>query len=127
MYRIIEEECTGCSACMNVCPSNAIYMVDDKACIDESRCNGCGYCVKVCPENAIHEKEPVFANQVPFSQTTQNVTASRSSSVEYHPFITLIHSIFEDVLDRPFGGVKTGSGGLGCTRRGRRGRCGRRK
>ena len=125
MYWIKEEECTGCGACMNVCPSNAIYMVDDKACIDENRCNGCGTCVKVCPKNAIHEKEPVFANQVPISQTTQNVTAPRSSPVEYHPFITLINSIFEDFLDIPFGGIENGSRGLGFTRRGRRGRSGR--
>lgn len=51
---LVESQCTGCGACMNVCPKKAIKMkaregyfmfpeVDDEACIN------CGLCKDVCP------------------------------------------------------------------------------
>ena len=56
MDNIVEiNKCTGCHACYNACPQNAITMVeDDKAGfkyykIDQSKCVDCGLCKKVCP------------------------------------------------------------------------------
>lgn len=45
--------CTGCGQCVNVCPVNAISIIDKKAHIDEARCNGCKACISVCPKSAI--------------------------------------------------------------------------
>jgi Fe-S-cluster-containing hydrogenase component 2 len=45
--------CTGCGACVEVCPVGAIALIDDKACIDEETCTGCEACVDACPEDAI--------------------------------------------------------------------------
>ncbi len=45
--------CTDCGACVEVCPVEAITLVDGKARIDEELCTGCGACVDACPEGAI--------------------------------------------------------------------------
>lgn len=45
--------CTGCGQCIDVCPVDAISIVNRKAIIDESRCNGCHACVSACPKSAI--------------------------------------------------------------------------
>lgn len=48
------KECTGCSACMSICPQNAIRMVSDSEgflipVINPDLCTQCGLCVKTCP------------------------------------------------------------------------------
>ena len=47
-------KCTGCSACVNVCPKSAIDFCDDRAgyrypVVDETKCVNCSLCEKVCP------------------------------------------------------------------------------
>ena len=45
--------CTGCGACVEVCPVGAMALVDGKARVDEEACIGCEACVDACPEGAI--------------------------------------------------------------------------
>ena len=54
MTKIDVNECTGCGACADACPQNAIN-VDDKAVIDKSLCVDCGACIDECPADAISE------------------------------------------------------------------------
>ena len=51
--KISEEICTGCSHCMNVCPTEAIRVRNGKAILYENRCVDCGECFKACPVRAI--------------------------------------------------------------------------
>ncbi len=51
--KVNEEKCTGCEACVEECPSEAISMAGDKAVIDVDACVDCGACVDVCPVEAI--------------------------------------------------------------------------
>ena len=49
------EECTGCGACKNICPVNAISMQYDeygfyKPAVDMEKCIKCGKCEKTCPK-----------------------------------------------------------------------------
>ncbi len=48
-----KEKCTGCEACIESCPLEAISMQDGLAVIDPDTCGDCGACVDVCPTEAI--------------------------------------------------------------------------
>lgn len=52
--QVAHEQCTGCGACYNKCPVNAISMKEDRKgflapVIDSSLCTNCGLCAKHCP------------------------------------------------------------------------------
>ncbi|MCD6461831.1 MAG: 4Fe-4S binding protein [Thermoplasmata archaeon] len=52
-----EEQCIGCAACVDVCPVEAIKMLDTgKARVDPDTCIECGACVSTCPQGAIEMK-----------------------------------------------------------------------
>jgi ferredoxin len=46
------EQCSACSRCETVCPTDAIR-IDQTAVIDQAKCTGCGQCVAECPQGAI--------------------------------------------------------------------------
>jgi len=48
------DDCTGCQECMEVCPYNAIEIINGDAVIDPSLCHFCYRCVEECPEGAIY-------------------------------------------------------------------------
>jgi electron transfer flavoprotein alpha subunit len=50
---VLAEQCTGCEACVPVCPYGAIAMKEDVAGIDLHKCTLCGACVDACPVDAI--------------------------------------------------------------------------
>ena len=47
-----QEECIKCGICADVCPEEAITMMDITV-IDNQKCTGCGACVEACPDQAI--------------------------------------------------------------------------
>ena len=58
-----KSKCSGCSACMNICPVMAIEMEEDTEGfiypeVDSDKCIGCGKCDKVCPYNDEYHKCP---------------------------------------------------------------------
>jgi len=48
------ERCTGCGACVDVCPVGAIALTNGTASVADETCTGCGACLEVCPQDAIH-------------------------------------------------------------------------
>jgi len=57
-------ECTGCGACVAVCPVSCISFRDDtegfwQPCLNVKECTGCGRCSTVCP--VVHSAASVFA------------------------------------------------------------------
>lgn len=61
MLKIDPDRCTGCGACVDVCPHGAISIRGNIAVIDQKLCRQCENCVAICPANAISVVEPVYA------------------------------------------------------------------
>ena len=60
--RLIRKMCTGCSACMAVCPVNAVSLKPDawgyyRSFVDRDKCVNCGKCVSVCPAIRLPENK----------------------------------------------------------------------
>ena len=49
---------TGCSRCLDICPTGAILPDGDHVAIDPGVCAGCGACSAVCPSGAISYDDP---------------------------------------------------------------------
>lgn len=45
--------CLGCGTCMDVCPFDAIDMVDGLAVVNKDKCTACMKCIEVCPKKII--------------------------------------------------------------------------
>lgn len=57
IYSILEEVCTGCGACMRVCPSGAITGEKKKPHrINDDLCIKCGACFDVCKFNSVNRE-----------------------------------------------------------------------
>lgn len=54
----VSNQCKGCVAhpCREVCPRNAIRMINGKSYIDQDKCIKCGKCKQACPYDAISHK-----------------------------------------------------------------------
>lgn len=65
---VIEEACSGCKICNDMCPYNAIIFDEEKevSTINAALCQGCGTCIAACPAGAIIGTG--FSNEQVFSQ-----------------------------------------------------------
>ena len=78
-----KNECCGCSACVNVCPKQAIHMeYDEKGylypIISEDLCIDCKLCEKVCPLKA--EKEETLFEKKAYGVKNKDDAERRNSS-----------------------------------------------
>ena len=59
-YVTEKNKCTGCMACLNICPNNAIEIITSKdgfkyPKINKEKCINCNICRKVCPSNKLYK------------------------------------------------------------------------
>jgi len=47
------DRCKTCGQCEEVCPDNAVHVIDEVYAIDYDFCKGCGLCAYECPAQAI--------------------------------------------------------------------------
>ncbi|MFP3950919.1 MAG: FAD-binding protein [Candidatus Bathyarchaeia archaeon] len=115
----ITDACTGCGVCVDVCPFNAIEIIDEKAFMGET-CQACGVCVDACPEGAIIMREAEIED---LSQYRGVVVFAEHHRGELHPVAyELLGKGRElaDTLEDPLYAVLIGSGldeaaeGLSC-------------
>jgi ferredoxin len=71
-------ECIGCGACADICPVDAVKMVEDKPQVDPDWCIGCGVCAVQCPAGVISISRRL-ENQAPqdFAQLHQQIKKER--------------------------------------------------
>ena len=51
--KVDNSKCTGCGACIEICPVNAVKLENKKAIVDKGECAECGVCINECPNEAI--------------------------------------------------------------------------
>ena len=75
------DECIGCGACAEICPVDAVIMVNDHPQVDQNWCIGCGVCAVSCPADVISIKRRL-ENQAPesFSALHQQIKQEKSLS-----------------------------------------------
>lgn len=56
--QVEQELCQGCAACIDVCPTGALQMIDNTAHIDPDMCTECYACLDACPAGAIVSNSP---------------------------------------------------------------------
>jgi ferredoxin len=58
--RVVEDQCTGCEACIDRCYFDAMAMNDGVCIVDTNKCYGCGLCISSCDSEALSmvRKEP---------------------------------------------------------------------
>ena len=66
-----KSKCCGCSACVNICPNNAISMdIDDDGfkypIVDVGKCINCGLCEKACPYNNEYIKKNIYDKSIAY-------------------------------------------------------------
>lgn len=80
-----EDDCDGCKVCVDVCPFDAIQMVDVKtegsesksvARINEVRCDRCGSCASRCPTGAIQLAR--YSDELVLSQLSELLSGDRN-------------------------------------------------
>lgn len=54
------DRCTGCRKCADICPENAVSMVDAVAVVDPDRCIRCYCCHELCEYSAIDLERPLL-------------------------------------------------------------------
>lgn len=81
-----QNKCTGCFACYNICPKNAIEMVEDSngfifPNIKEEKCVKCGMCQRVCPSIKMVEKNQEQKCYAMYSKNNQIRENSTSGGI----------------------------------------------
>lgn len=89
-----ESQCSGCYACVNICPKKAIIMVENSLSeihpeIDEEKCVSCGLCKKVCPQNCVPPRRTALKCYAAFSKNFADRMDSASGGIG-----TLLHRTF---------------------------------
>ena len=78
--------CTGCLACLNVCPQDAVVVTQDALgrtvpMIATEKCSGCGRCARICPANSAPVFHPVLQCLAAYSKDEEDRRESSSGGL----------------------------------------------
>lgn len=98
-----KEECSGCNACAQICPKDAISLVEDEEgfkypVIDEEKCVKCGLCHKVCqyeePIKKYNDEKQAFGGYNSDWQARVNSTSGGAFSAIVEAYCNEDYAIF---------------------------------
>lgn len=72
-------EQTGCTRCLDLCPTSAIQPSGDHVAVDPMICAGCGACSSACPSGAISYDAPAVEETMRRVQTLAQVTMANGA------------------------------------------------
>ena len=87
MKNVLEEsKCSGCTACFNICPKNAITMIENKdgfkyPVIAQDKCINCGLCKKTCPVLNMTNSQSINKCYVGYAKDDNIKKASSSGGI----------------------------------------------
>lgn len=125
------ELCTGCAACVNSCPVNALVMRPDKEgflqpIVNETACIGCGKCERVCPILHVSDFLPQQIEKIPLCGCSldESVWSESSSGGAFteicnalSPEEPVVFGARFDGCDKVLIGFSDGVSGIGCFRK----------
>lgn len=113
LFKIKEDACIGCYACVRVCPVKAIEVKAEEnvAKILPNRCVGCGSCLNICPVDAINYHDSIVETKEILSSGAKVVAICAPSIsgefvdiTDYRKFVQMIKSLgFTYVCEVSFG------------------------
>lgn len=113
LFKIREDACIGCYACVRVCPVKAIEVKAEEnvAKILPNRCVGCGSCLNICPVDAINYRDSLTETKDILSSGDKVVAICAPSIsgefvdiTDYRKFVQMIKSLgFTYVCEVSFG------------------------
>jgi len=68
---ILQDKCTKCNICAEICPFGAVEVVDGNYRINEYICEGCLTCSLACPVKAIRYRFKIVAGHIMFAEKTE--------------------------------------------------------
>lgn len=97
-----KHKCSGCTACMAVCPKHCVKMHQDEEgfmypIVDERYCIECGMCLKVCPFIKENYKRPLQAYDTPIVYAAKHrLNKVRLSSTSGGVFTAISDAVLSD-------------------------------
>ncbi len=90
--------CTGCGACVSVCPEKALTLSDGRVIYDPKKCCGCDTCLHTCPNDASPktqrmDAEMVFKQIEPYFPFINGITTSGGECTLYPDFLTELYQM----------------------------------
>jgi len=84
--RVNAEQCTGCGACVEICPDGAIRLSENLAVLDQAICSQCQFCIDACPVGAITAVElPVAVTKPAAVQPVREVEIVVAEPIPANP------------------------------------------